>query len=59
MASDLKGYYGGDALNSIDLFVLLDLMGGDSSSFPNYFPLATSKPYNMLATIGKLKTANK
>jgi glutaminyl-peptide cyclotransferase len=53
-ANNLKRTYSKDAFDSIDLFVLLDLLGGDRSQFLNYFPASTSNVYNMLAQIGKI-----
>jgi hypothetical protein len=37
----------------MELFVLLDLIGSDSSSFPNYFPDTTNNVYTLLSKIGK------
>lgn len=50
-AEDLSRSFGDVAFDRIDLFVLLDLLGGKVSQFPNYFP-ATSNTYRMLARIG-------
>lgn len=49
----LKSMYGSDAFDSMDLFVLLDLIGAETSKFPNYFPFATGSAYSVLSKIGK------
>ena len=54
LANQLKQTYGSTAFDSMDLFVLLDLLGGDNSRFLNYFP-QTSNVYHMLSSIGKIK----
>jgi len=51
LADSLAGNYGQKAFDTIDLFVLLDLIGAESCAFPNYFP-ATSKTYSVLNKIG-------
>lgn len=51
MAKTLRDKHQNEAFDSIDLFVLLDLMGGDQSQFMNYFPQSTSNVYNMLSKI--------
>ena len=51
-ASVLKSNYSTNAFTSMELFVLLDLIGGDQSQFLNYFP-QTSNIYNSLAKIGE------
>jgi glutaminyl-peptide cyclotransferase len=51
-ASLLSTNYSSKAFDTMDLFVLLDLIGGDRSQFLNYFP-QTSHVYNLMAKIGK------
>ena len=51
LAGSLKKSYGNSAFESMDLFVLLDLIGGDNMRFLNYFPQSTSNVYTMLANI--------
>ena len=51
-AKMLQNQYGQRAFSTIDLFVLLDLIGGNSGQIPNYFPKQTSKYYSMLSKIG-------
>ncbi len=53
----LEEKFSKNSFDSIDLFVLLDLIGGDNSRFYNYFP-ETSHVYGMLAKIGKLSVEN-
>ncbi len=50
-ANQLMKNYSQDAFDSIDLFVLLDLIGGTESRFLNFFP-ATSNTYKLLTKIG-------
>ena len=50
-ASQLQTTFGQNSFDSIDLFVLLDLIGGTDSDFPNFFT-ATSKAYNLISKIG-------
>ena len=50
-ARALNKNYNKKAFNSIQLFVLLDLIGSDSSSFPNYFPHTTNSFYRLLSEI--------
>lgn len=45
----LWNIYKQNSFDSIDLFILLDLLGGDVSDFPNYFPEATSNIYKKLS----------
>ena len=52
-AKNLKKKYNQDAFDSMELFVLLDLIGSDRSNFPNYFPGATNNVYVLLSKIGK------
>ncbi len=49
-ANLLTSKYGQSSFDKIDLFVLLDLLGGSESNFPNFFS-ATSKAYNMISKI--------
>ena len=51
-AKFLKQNFKQESFDKIDLFVLLDLLGGDSSAFPNYFPAATGNVYKLLSSIG-------
>jgi glutaminyl-peptide cyclotransferase len=51
LAKTLKQEHGSTAFDSIDLFVLLDLIGGDQQRFLNYFPAASSNVYSMLSSI--------
>jgi glutaminyl-peptide cyclotransferase len=51
-ASLLSTNYSSKAFDTMDLFVLLDLIGGNRSQFLNYFP-QTSHVYNLMAKIGK------
>jgi glutaminyl-peptide cyclotransferase len=51
-ANLLNNKYSKKAFDTIDLFVLLDLIGGKKSQFLNYFP-ETSHVYNLMAKIGK------
>lgn len=51
-AANLKKMYGSTAFNTMDLFVLLDLVGGDATRYLNYFPQTTSNAYRMLNSIG-------
>lgn len=48
----LSTNYGAKSFKSIDLFVLLDLIGADSCKFPNYFPATSGRAYAMLKNIG-------
>lgn len=57
-ADDLSKSHGDEAFDKIDLFVLLDLIGGKVSQFPNYFP-ATSNTYRILARIETMLIKNK
>ena len=52
-ASQLYEKYSMKSFDTIDLFVLLDLIGGDQSQFLNYYP-QTSHVYNLMAKIGEL-----
>lgn len=54
-ADKLTRQYGQKAFNSMDLFVLMDLLGGDSSVFPNYFwsNPTSNQAYILLNKIGK------
>lgn len=47
----LKKEFQQEAFDTIDLFVLLDLIGADNSQFSNFFPRTTTKPYNLLSKI--------
>jgi hypothetical protein len=38
----------------MELFVLLDLLGGERSNFLNFFPDDTGHIYNILSNIGKI-----
>ena len=49
----LRNEYGPAAFDSIELFVLLDLLGASESAFFNHFPSATGNVYKILAQIGK------
>ena len=51
-AKALKKKYNQEGFDSIELFVLLDLIGAEKSSFPNYFPSATNNVYHLLSKIG-------
>jgi glutaminyl-peptide cyclotransferase len=51
-ASLLKTNYSTKAFTTMEMFVLLDLIGGDQSQFLNYFP-QTSSNYNLLSRIGE------
>ena len=51
-AKSLKNNYDQEAFDSMELFVLLDLLGGDNARFPNYFPGATNNVYQLLTKIG-------
>lgn len=57
-ADKLTNQYGQKAFDSMDLFVLLDLLGGYSSSFPNYFwsNPTSNQAYLFMNKIGKLFT---
>lgn len=57
-AEDLYKSFGDEAFDRIDLFVLLDLLGGKVSQFPNYFS-ATSNTYRILARIENMLIKNK
>lgn len=48
----LQNQYGQRAFTTIDLFVLLDLIGGNSNQIPNYFPKESANFYSMLSRIG-------
>lgn len=50
-AKQLTDKYSQDSFDKIDLFVLLDLIGGTQSKFLNFFP-ATSNTYRLLSKIG-------
>lgn len=50
-AQYLLNNYGAKAFSSMELFVLLDLMGAAESQFKNYFPSTSGNVYNMLQTI--------
>ena len=50
-ADRLDRLYGQEGFDSIDLFVLLDLIGAKSCEFPNFFDSTTSM-YRMLSKIG-------
>lgn len=50
-ADRLEARHGAQAFKSIELFVLLDLLGGDSTSFLNHFPAETGHIYNMMSNI--------
>jgi glutaminyl-peptide cyclotransferase len=50
-ASTLKNDFQQDAFDSIDLFILLDLIGADNCQFPNFFPRSTSNCYDLLSRI--------
>ena len=52
-AKVLKNKIGNQAFDSIDLFVLLDLIGGDNSNFMNFFPDSTDRAYRLLHRAGK------
>lgn len=52
LANKLYQDYGMQAFNSIDLFVLLDLLGADATDILNYFP-ETSHVYKLMNTMGK------
>jgi glutaminyl-peptide cyclotransferase len=58
MASTLKQMYGKSAFDTIDLFVLLDLIGGDQQRFLNYFPSSTNNVYQMMSQIGNFLLTN-
>ena len=51
LAQSLYATHNQQAFDTIDLFVLLDLIGAEQSSFLNHFA-PTSKVYNMLSKIG-------
>lgn len=53
-ANKLSNQYSQRAFDSMDLFVLLDLIGGDSSKFPNYFAGSptSNNAYKLLNKIG-------
>ena len=53
-ANKLSNKYGQKSFDSIDLFVLLDLIGGDNTKFPNYFPNVptSNNAYKILNKIG-------
>ena len=51
-ANLLKTNYSTKAFTTMELFVLLDLIGGDPSQFLNYFS-QTSSYYNLLSRIGQ------
>ena len=53
-ANTLKKQYQQEAFDSIDLFVLLDLIGADNCQFANLFPRSTSDCYALLAGIETL-----
>jgi glutaminyl-peptide cyclotransferase len=55
-ANQLEKNFKQNAFDSIDMFVLLDLIGGDRSTFPNYFPSSTSSAYKILNSIGKISS---
>jgi glutaminyl-peptide cyclotransferase len=57
LASKLFNNYSYNSFDSIDLFILLDLIGADTSQFLNYFP-STSHVYNLLAKIEKMLINN-
>ena len=58
-AKRLENAHGQLGFDSIDLFVLLDLIGATSCEFPNFFD-STSKIYRMLSKIGNnLRIENK
>lgn len=50
LADSLSKTYGQQAFDSIDLFVLLDLIGGRQSNFPNYFS-STNNAYKVLSSM--------
>ena len=50
-ANMLKKDYQQEAFDTIDLFILLDLIGADNCQFPNFFPRSTSNCYNLLSRI--------
>jgi len=52
-ASMMLEKYGQDSFDKIDLFVLLDLIGGDQSRFPNFFK-ETSNTYRLLSKIERM-----
>lgn len=52
LANFLNNKYGAKAFDTMDLFVLLDLLGGANSQFPNYFPTTSGQAYLMLQNIG-------
>ncbi|CAF0839277.1 unnamed protein product [Brachionus calyciflorus] len=54
-ANKLSNKYGQKSFDSIDLFVLLDLIGGDNTKFPNYFPNVptSNNAYKILNKIEK------
>lgn len=47
-------YQGKDGFNSMELFILLDLIGSVQSRFPNYFPDQTGKAYSFMSRIESL-----
>lgn len=56
-AKQLLSNYGHKSFDSMDLFVLLDLIGAEKSKFPNYFP-ATSNTYRLLSKIENMLVKN-
>lgn len=56
-ANKLSSQYNQRAFDTMDLFVLLDLIGGDSSKFPNYFPGSptSNNAYKLLNKIGLIQ----
>lgn len=55
----LKDKIGNQAFDSIDLFVLLDLIGGDQSNFLNFFPDSTDRSYRLLSRAEKVLSSAK
>ncbi len=53
LANSLAKLYGSKAFDTINLFVLLDLIGAETCQFPNYFS-ATSDSYATLSQIGMI-----
>ena len=54
-ATLLQSNFSMKAFTTMELFVLLDLIGASQSQFWNYFPYQTSSYYNTLARIGNFE----
>ncbi len=53
-ANKLSNDYGIRAFDSMQAFILLDLIGGNNSEFKNLFPCSTGNAFNMLNMIGMI-----